>query len=100
MDMKSYIKAFSKLIEFYAARHPYLAAFLSVWCVGSVYLGFKSSWGLCAGMLITAFLFVWLARKTWIILSDFGSTRAKTERKLKKQREREILLDYIKQGMK
>lgn len=100
MDMRLYIRAFAKLIEFYAVRHPYLAAFFSVWCAGSFYIGFISSWGLCAGMIITASLTVWLARKIWITANDFGSRKAKTERKLKKQREREVLLGYIKQGIK
>ena len=100
MDMKLYIRAFMKIIEFYIRKHPYLSTFLFAWCVGSVYIGVTSSWGLCVGMIITVVASVWMVRKAWIILSDFGSARAKTERKLKKQREREILLDYVKKGIK
>lgn len=98
--MKLYIRAFMKIIEFYVRKHPYLSAFIFAWCVGSVYIGVISSWGLCVGMIITVVASVWMVRKAWIILSDFGSARAKTERKLKKQREREILLDYVKKGIK
>ncbi|HJB15196.1 MAG TPA: hypothetical protein IAA05_04030 [Candidatus Blautia excrementipullorum] len=98
--MKLYIRALMKIIEFYVRKHPYLSTFLFVWCAGSIYIGVTSSWGICAGMIITVMAAVWMIWKAWIVLSDFGSSRAKTERKLKKQREREILLDYVKQGLK
>lgn len=95
--MRLYIRIFSKVLKFYIMRHPYLTAALAVWCMGSVHVGFTSSWGLCFAMILSFCLLIPGGRKIWFFLEDFGSRKASIERKLRKDRERELLLQYLKE---
>lgn len=97
--MRIYIKIFFLVLKFYIMRHPYLTAALAVWCIGSVCLGFTSSWRLCFAMILSFCILIAGCRKIWVFLEDFGSRKARTERKLRKDRERELLLQYLKEEM-
>ena len=97
--MRIYIKIIFLVLKFYIMRHPYLAAALVVWCIGSVCLGFISSWRLCFAMILSFCILIAGCRKIWVFLEDFGSWKARTERKLRKDRERELLLQYLKEEM-
>ncbi len=50
-------------------------------------------------MILSFCILIAGCRKIWVFLEDFGSRKARTERKLRKDRERELLLQYLKEEM-
>ena len=50
-------------------------------------------------MILSFCILIADCRKRWVFLEDLGSRKARTERKLRKDRERELLLQYLKEEM-